>query len=195
MHDPEKSRRFLEILSKQADRLNNIFEDLLTLSRIEQESERHHIEMAQGRLKDALEEAIELCQVQAEDNRIAVRLQCRPELRARFNPDLLQQALVNLITNAVKYSDPGQEVEVSAEETPTGVSIKVTDHGTGIPSDHLPRIFERFYRVDKARSAETGGTGLGLSIVKHIAQVHGGEINVDSKPGKGSVFTLTLPET
>jgi two-component system phosphate regulon sensor histidine kinase PhoR len=114
-------------------------------------------------------------------------------LRARVNVPLLEQALVNLVDNAVKYSEPGKSVTVEAALRDGALVIQVRDEGPGIEREHLPRIFERFYRVDKGRSREMGGTGLGLSIVKHIAQAHGGSVAVQSEPGQGSLFTLTLP--
>jgi len=97
------------------------------------------------------------------------------------------------VGNAIKFSEPGQPVEVKAEQTSAETLLTVADHGCGIERQHLPRLFERFYRVDKARSRKLGGTGLGLAIVKHIAQAHGGSVTVESAPGKGSTFTLRLP--
>jgi two-component system phosphate regulon sensor histidine kinase PhoR len=109
-----------------------------------------------------------------------------------MNPSLLEQAVVNLIDNAVKYSAAGQTVRVEAGRADGEVFIRVIDQGCGIGSEHLPRIFERFYRVDKARSRKLGGTGLGLAIVKHIVQLHGGQVTVDSAPGRGSTFTVRI---
>jgi two-component system phosphate regulon sensor histidine kinase PhoR len=106
---------------------------------------------------------------------------------------MLEQAVVNLIDNEIKYSNPESSISLDIRRTGNDVLIGVEDHGMGIPEKHLPRIFERFYRVDKARSREMGGTGLGLAIVKHIVQAHEGTISVISTPGKGSVFTLHLP--
>ncbi|MDD5597644.1 MAG: ATP-binding protein, partial [Victivallaceae bacterium] len=106
---------------------------------------------------------------------------------------LLEQALINLTDNAIKYSEPGSRVEISAALEDEFVIIKVKDNGPGIAREHLPRLFERFYRVDKARSRKLGGTGLGLAIVKHIAQLHGGSISVESELGQGSTFTLRIP--
>ena len=110
-----------------------------------------------------------------------------------MNPPLLEQAVVNLVDNAVKYSAEGSAIEVALDEAPDEIVISVSDQGPGVPRDHLPRLFERFYRVDKARSRDLGGTGLGLAIVKHIAQAHGGRVSVDSRVGEGSTFRIHLP--
>jgi two-component system phosphate regulon sensor histidine kinase PhoR len=109
------------------------------------------------------------------------------------DPVLLEQAVVNLLDNAVKYSDPEKTVRVRAQAVDYEIQIQGKDHGIGIEEKHLPRLFERFYRVDKARSRALGGTGLGLAIVKHIAQAHDGHVTVQSRPGEGSRFTLHLP--
>ena len=127
-----------------------------------------------------------------------MELACESGLRAKINPALLEQAVVNLVDNAVKYSGEGQTVHVEAARIDAGLTdaevvIRVRDHGCGIGPEHLPRLFERFYRVDKARSRKLGGTGLGLAIVKHIAQAHGGRATADSTPGVGSTFCLYLP--
>ena len=110
-----------------------------------------------------------------------------------MSPPLLEQAVVNLIDNAVKYSAEGSTVVVTLEERGDEVVVSVTDEGQGIAREHLPRLFERFYRVDKARSRDLGGTGLGLAIVKHVAQIHGGRVSVDSVLGRGSTFRIHLP--
>ncbi len=110
-----------------------------------------------------------------------------------MNPPLLEQAVINLIDNAIKYSPEGSRIRIEARQEPAQISIVVTDEGCGIPAEHLPRIFERFYVVDKSRSRKLGGTGLGLAIVKHIAQAHGGRVAVASTPGQGSTFTIYLP--
>jgi two-component system phosphate regulon sensor histidine kinase PhoR len=110
------------------------------------------------------------------------------------NAKLLEQAVVNLLDNAVKYSEPGKTVRIAASADEKEAVIRVTDEGCGIESEHLPRLFERFYRVDKSRSRKLGGTGLGLAIVKHIVQAHGGGVSVESQPGKGSAFRILLPQ-
>jgi two-component system phosphate regulon sensor histidine kinase PhoR len=193
MNNPHELQRFLQIVATQTDRLNAIIEDLLTLSRIEQETEKAEIVLAPGSIRNVLCTAIEVCQMKASDKNIRIELNCEETLQAQINPPLLEQAIINLIDNAVKYSPPGQAIHLSANSTDEGVVIQVRDHGCGIGREHLPRIFERFYRVDKARSRKLGGTGLGLAIVKHIAQAHGGRASVESSVGEGSAFFILLP--
>jgi len=192
INSPEDAQRFLTIISAHADRLHAIVEDLLTLSRIEQESERKEIALEANEVSHTLRAAIQCCLVKAEEKRIRIDLECADDLRAKMDRPLLEQAVVNLIDNALKYSEPGSVVEVAGFRSGSEVLIQVRDQGCGIEKEHLPRIFERFYRVDKARSRKLGGTGLGLAIVKHIAQAHAGRVTVESTPGKGSVFTIHL---
>ncbi len=123
----------------------------------------------------------------------ALRLEAEPGRVVAGNPGRLRQALVNLIDNAVKYTGEGGAVEVRVSAAPGGVRVVVADTGEGIPAEHLPRVFDRFYRADKARSRELGGTGLGLSIVKGIVEGHGGRVELASEPGCGTVCTVTLP--
>jgi two-component system phosphate regulon sensor histidine kinase PhoR len=190
---PEEGDRFLRIVQRQAERLGAIIDDLLNLSRIERDTETGEIALQWAELEPVLLAAVQGCEVQARAKEIALELRTAPGLAARVNGPLLEQALVNLIDNAVKYSPEGGRVQVEAGETPEGIALRVQDWGSGIPPQHLPRLFERFYRVDKARSRKLGGTGLGLAIVKHIAQAHGGQARVDSAPGEGSTFTILLP--
>lgn len=193
LDSPEDARRFLAIISRQADRLNAIFEDLLSLSRIEQEKDVGGIKLEQHYVKEIIEAALQSCQYRASERKVSIVVDCPENLQAYINPTLLEQALVNLIENAIKYSEVDQRVTVKAEESaPGAVAIHVIDTGKGIEKSHLPRIFERFYRVDKSRSRREGGTGLGLAIVKHIAQAHGGSATVQSSPGEGSTFTIQL---
>ena len=193
LREPADAERFLSIIAKQADRLNAIIEDLLLLSRLEEGNGKPSITLEDCKLREVLAAAVQVCCLQAEEKGIAVHLTCDEGLTARVNPPLLEQAIVNLVGNAIKFSEPGQPVEVKAEQTSAETLLTVADHGCGIERQHLPRLFERFYRVDKARSRKLGGTGLGLAIVKHIAQAHGGSVTVESAPGKGSTFTLRLP--
>jgi two-component system phosphate regulon sensor histidine kinase PhoR len=191
--DPKNVRGFLKIISKQSDRLNSIIEDLLILARLEQEDERAQIEFNDVSLKKVLKSAVKVCMHSAEKKKVDLILETQNNLLPRINPDLLEQAIVNLVENAIKYSTKGGQVSIKAITKNREIEISVKDFGSGIPEKHLPRLFERFYRVDKSRNREQGGTGLGLSIVKHILQVHGGRVSVDSELGKGSIFSLYIP--
>jgi len=192
LESPDDARRFLAIIAKQADRLNAIIEDLLTLSRIEQEEEKAENILGRGSVSEVIDAAVQLCRNAAETKDIAFEVSCPEDIQAMINPTLLEQGIVNLVDNAVKYSEAGSRVRIEAGERNGEVQIRVIDEGVGIAPEQLPRLFERFYRVDKARSRSLGGTGLGLAIVKHIAQAHGGRISVDSELGKGSRFSLHL---
>jgi two-component system, OmpR family, phosphate regulon sensor histidine kinase PhoR len=191
--DPEQVKRYLNIIAKHSDRLNAIIEDLLSLSRLEQEGERREISFEKTKLKPVLEAAIELADTKAKEKEIKILLDCSDEIEAEINAVLLEQAVLNLIDNAIKYSPSQSVIKVTAKKIERQLSISVQDKGCGIEEHHLERIFERFYVVDKGRSRKLGGTGLGLAIVKHIAQVHNGFISVKSKPGEGSIFTIFLP--
>ncbi len=194
MNDAEQREKFLKIVAKHTERLHAILEDLLTLARVEQEGEKPSSVLARGPLQGVLEAAVADCGAKAEEKSMQVHLTCAAELAAGMNASLLEQAVVNLIENAIAYSPPGQTVEVSGLAGEQEIEIRVRDHGCGISREHLPRIFERFYRVDKSRSRESGGTGLGLAIVKHIVQLHGGRTAVESVPGEGSTFSIFLPK-
>ncbi len=192
-HTPEDTKRFLEIISRHADRLGTIIDDLLSLSRIEQEAEAGTVELEETQLESILLGALQICEVIASERQIEIQLICSDRINVRANGALLEEAVANLMDNAIKYSDPGSPVTIEASQSEDEVVIHVRDKGSGIEEEHLSRIFERFYRVDKARSRKLGGTGLGLSIVKHIAQAHGGSAAVESIPGQGSVFSIHLP--
>jgi two-component system phosphate regulon sensor histidine kinase PhoR len=195
MHEPADAERFLQIVAKQADRLNAIIEDLLSLSKIEQGEGAANINLERGPIKQVIESAFHDCESAAADRNIHVRMACDDDIYADFNGPLLEQAVTNLLDNAIKYSEPGSEVQVLGTQTDKEVTITVLDRGCGIAVEHLARVFERFYRVDKARSRKLGGTGLGLAIVKHIVQAHRGRVAVKSTPGVGSTFTLHLPRS
>ena len=189
----QEARRFMTMISRQSDRLGAIIEDLLSLSRIEQDESAEGIALTASNLDPVLRAAVQACGAKANEKGVSIQLNSPDGLRARANPALLENAVINLIDNAIKYSGKGDTVWVGAESEGGEILIHVVDRGCGIERRHLPRIFERFYRVDKARSRKLGGTGLGLSIVKHIAGAHGGRVTVDSKLGEGSTFTLHLP--
>jgi len=193
IQDPDHAGRFLDILAKQADRLGVIIDDLLKLSRLEKDPSAH-AEIVQSSISGILHEAVLVCRDAAEKKQLEIEKDFGEELDGMVDPRLIQEAVVNLIDNAVKYSEPGNRIRVSASEDAEGIHIRVRDRGIGIPEKHIGRIFERFYRVDMARSRELGGTGLGLSIVKHIAEVHHGSVSVESVLGEGSTFSLHLPK-
>jgi two-component system, OmpR family, phosphate regulon sensor histidine kinase PhoR len=192
IHDSVKGPQYLATIEKHTDQLTNLVNDLLELSRLE--SHAGLPQFAPVELGSVVRKAAELLQPAArkKDHRLSVEVP--PELPpVAGDPDYLERAVANLLENAVKYTPPGGTVRVSAASEGDWVVVEVTDNGIGIPAIDLPRIFERFYRVDRSRSREMGGTGLGLSIVKHVVQAHGGSVEVSSRPGAGSCFRLKLP--
>lgn len=184
-------KNFTGIIARQAERLEAIIEDLLSLTRLEQEGNNVADDLDAHPIAPVIRAACETCAAKAEAKSIALKIEAEP-LRAHVVPTLLEQALVNLIDNAVKYSPEHTAVRITAQRRGDEAVIAVADQGRGIEAEHLPRIFERFYRTDRARSRQLGGTGLGLSIVKHIAESLGGRADVSSVLGRGSTFTLTF---
>ncbi len=193
LKNPEEAERFLHIIEKQVDRLNALIADLLSLSRLEDESQRASLELEEFGLRELLSDCLQACEIKAKERSVELSLDCPENLTVMANVPLLEQAIVNLIDNGIKYSEPNSLVAVAAKEDSASVHISVSDKGCGIESEHLSRIFERFYRIDKGRSRAMGGTGLGLAIVKHIVLAHKGKINVESVVGKGTTFTIVLP--
>jgi two-component system phosphate regulon sensor histidine kinase PhoR len=191
--DAAARERFLGIMAEQADRMRRLVDDLLMLSRIEQhEHARPEAPVDVGRV---LESVRDLLQLKAAQRKVAIELLVEPGLPPAIGDyDELTVVFQNLIDNALKYARPSTTVKVAAR--PAGaerLAIAVSDEGDGIPAAHLPRLTERFYRVDNARSRQLGGTGLGLAIVKHVVNRHHGRLDIQSTPGTGSVFTVTLP--
>jgi two-component system phosphate regulon sensor histidine kinase PhoR len=176
------------------DRLINIINDLLDLSWIEKNEESEVIKFRKEFLNETADSAIRVCEPSAINKNIEIQNLISPEIQISINKVLFENALTNLIDNAVKYSDNGKIIKISAKETSVEVLISVEDQGIGIPFGEHDRIFERFYRVDKGRSRKMGGTGLGLAIVKHVVNIHKGNIEISSIPGKGSCFTLIIPK-
>ncbi len=187
----EPQRHYVAIIRRNTDRLIRIVEDLLVLSKLEEK--QAEMELAAVDPADLVEEVARAFEHQAAKKGLALKVDAAPDLPTlvadRFK---LEQMLANLLDNAVKYTDAG-EVRVTVKPGPATVTIEVHDTGIGIPADKVPRIFERFYVVDKSRSRQMGGTGLGLAIVKHIVLLHGGDIRVESAPGAGTHFFITLP--
>jgi two-component system sensor histidine kinase SenX3 len=186
--DLSTARRFIERLGTEATRLSGLVSDLLDLSRVEVGAE---LQMASVELVPLLTEAADRARTVAEVKDIELDV-VSPEMVIEADPSQLSMAIKNLVDNAVRYSEGGK-VHIQAECRPGWLAVTVTDQGIGIPSAEIPRIFERFYRVDKARSRATGGTGLGLAIVRHVAENHGGKVEVSSELGVGSTFTLLIP--
>jgi len=193
IEDPETARGFVQIISNQSNRLNAIIEDLLILARLEEEDNRTFLKFKTYRVNKVIRDAIKLCKPKADTNDILLEFKPENDISTRMIPDLVEQALVNLIDNAIKYSPKHSTVLIGIQSRGEMIRISVADHGPGIHMKHLPRLFERFYRVDKARSRKLGGTGLGLAIVKHIARVHWGDVSVESEPGRGSTFFIQFP--
>jgi two-component system phosphate regulon sensor histidine kinase PhoR len=189
----DELHRFLEIIGRQADRLQSILEDLLVLSSIEHGTENNDIELQEGRLINVLEGAARAGRSAAEKRNMTVQVTCGKDLKANMNIQLMEQAVINLVDNAVKYGTEDTTVEMIGESAGDEVAIHVVDHGPGIPRKHLGRVFERFYRVDKSRSRKLGGTGLGLAIVNRVAIAHQGRAVAESEVGKGSRFSIYLP--
>lgn len=191
--DPENAERFLDITIKHTDRLIAIIEDLLSLSRVERDSEKGDISLEPVRVSELFSSVNRAFQEKANVSGIKVEYDADDSLAVLGNVTLLEQAIGNLVDNALKYSPANSSVNVKAVPRGDKIVISVADQGSGIAKEHLGRIFERFYRVDKSRSRKEGGTGLGLSIVKHIVVAHNGTVSVTSSHGSGSVFTLIIP--
>lgn len=189
--DAELTVKFLRTIERHSNRLSNLIEDLLTISRLE--SGQVTLRLQELRLRSVIDHVLSDLQKRAGDRSVTIENLVPPETVGRADPDRLEQVLVNLLDNAIKYGKPNGRIAVSGRTSNSDVEICVSDDGPGIPAESLDRIFERFYRVDRARSRESGGTGLGLSIVKHIVQSHGGKVWAESRPGGGTQFYFTLP--
>jgi two-component system phosphate regulon sensor histidine kinase PhoR len=190
--DPVAARRFLEIIDKQSSRLTLLIDDLLLLARLDSDRVEMHLESLD--LHRAAQEALDDAAERAQRRGVTLYNSVPPALRARADVDRLRQVLSNLVDNAIKYGRAAGQVVVRGRQLDAGwIELSVHDDGPGIPVESLPRVFERFYRVDKARSREQGGTGLGLAIVKNVVQAHGGEVRVESEAGQGTAFFARLP--
>ena len=190
--DPDMARNFLGIVDNEADRMNRLVKDLLQLSRLEQRQERMYY------LEANIVELVRQCMVKVEMTAQQKRHQLnalfdeKMNIRVLMDRDRMEQVILNILTNAIKYTPDGGRIDVDIDSDGRNVQIIVSDNGIGISEEELPRIFERFYRVDKARSRKMGGTGLGLAITKQIVEEHQGTITAESALGKGSKFIITL---
>ncbi|MFH2093385.1 MAG: ATP-binding protein [Pseudomonadota bacterium] len=190
--DTKQSEYFLNIIDKNVNRMIDLINDLLALSRLER-LEGTGIRFEQQPLHALLQAAIHMCQSGISEKQIQVSIDCPEELIVKVDPGLMEQAMINLVDNAVKYSPQNSHIMISARLKENRINIVIQDQGCGIDQDHLPKIFNRFYRVDKSRSRHEGGTGLGLAIVKHIVQYHQGTIVVQSVKNQGTCFKISLP--
>jgi two-component system phosphate regulon sensor histidine kinase PhoR len=188
----EQIRHVIEIIEKNSRNMENLTNDLLSLVSLE-DKESARPDMEETDIGQLFEEAADSVKFRAKEKKIAIGIRCPPGISAVLNGTLIVQALVNLLDNAVKYSPPSSKVFAEAERADGGLVISVRDQGIGISTEHLDRIFERFYRVDRSRSQDPGGTGLGLAIVRHIALLHRGRVEVESHAGEGSVFKIKIP--
>jgi two-component system, OmpR family, phosphate regulon sensor histidine kinase PhoR len=187
--DAATSRQFLETIQRHTRRLEALIDDLLSISELE--SQQARLNLAPVSLRTVAGGVVDEFGQRARDKKLIIEL---PDLQVRADADRLRQVFLNLLDNAIKYTQAGCQIRISARPVNGDVEVCVADNGPGIAPEHLPRIFERFYRVDKARSRELGGTGLGLAIVKHIVQAHGGRVWAESELEKGSRFYFTLPQ-
>ena len=197
LDNKEEIRHFAEFIAKNTQTMENLTSDLMTLVSLEDES-RPRPPMEECALQSLLAEAVATVENAARKKNISIEVTCSHDISAKLYGSLIIQAIVNLLDNAIKYSKSDSKVRVQVLLEKDGLVIEVTDKGSGIPAEHLERIFERFYRVDRSRqrtdgNREEGGTGLGLSIVRHIALLHNGSAEVESHAGEGSVFRLRLP--
>lgn len=191
INDPELSAKFLQTIERHSNRLTNLIEDLLTISRLE--SGQITLQLRAIPLRPFAASLTTELQSRAKERGTTITNEIPEGLAGRADPDRLEQVFVNLIENAIKYGRNKGNVRLRGRAVNGHVELCVADDGPGIPAESRERVFERFYRVDKARSRDAGGTGLGLAIVKHIVQSHGGKVWVDSETGRGSQFYFTLP--
>jgi two-component system phosphate regulon sensor histidine kinase PhoR len=191
LDDKENNRNFLKIIQDHAERLNNLLEDLLSLSHLE--SKEIVLNKKNFTLRQQLEDVISGFKSQLKKKNIEIKNELSANIAVTADKDRIEHVFTNLLDNAIKFNKERGSIRIYSQEMSGGIKVIVEDSGVGIPEKDIPRIFERFYRVDKARSRELGGTGLGLSIVKHIVELHGGSVGVESTEGFGSKFWFILP--
>ncbi|MBK5200961.1 MAG: ATP-binding protein [Spirochaetaceae bacterium] len=190
--DDVKTKKYAKIIEKNSLQMKDVIDDLLTLASLEKDNIQ--IEMKVESVNPIIEEALESVEYKKKDKNITIEYEVQSDLNIYCSKPLLRVAIINLLTNAISYSDNNKTIIINTKETDKNYLISVKDNGVGIPKKDQDRIFERFYRVDKARSKSSGGTGLGLSIVNHIMSLHSGSVSCESKDGVGSTFTLSIPK-
>jgi len=191
-NDTQQSKKFLNIIEKNVTRMIELINDLLALSRLER-LQGTNIQFENQPLATLIQGAVNICHARINAKDITVSIDCPEDLTARVDPILMEQAIINLVDNAVKYNPEGSQIAIAVTRQNHSLDIVIKDNGIGIDKEHLPKIFNRFYRIDRGRSRNEGGTGLGLAIVKHIIQYHNGKIDVDSTKGSGSCFKISIP--
>ena len=191
-NDTRESENFLKIIEKNVNRMVELINDLLSLSKLER-SEEILIPFENQHLATLIQGVVNTCHAGIQAKKIIVSIDCPDDLTAMVDPGLMEQAIINLVDNAVKYSQDNMPININITKKGHFIDIVINDKGCGIKKEHLPKIFNRFYRIDKARSRNEGGTGLGLAIVKHIVRYHNGKISVKSEKDKGSSFKITIP--
>jgi two-component system phosphate regulon sensor histidine kinase PhoR len=192
INDQQNNQEFLRKIDKHAGNLSALIDDILEISKLESKKELGLFSMID--VTELMRRAVETIQVKASKKKITLEKKCGGEgLTIQGIEDHVYRALLNLLDNAINYTNEGGKIEISCDKNDGQIEVRISDNGIGIAKEHLPRIFERFYRVDKARSRELGGTGLGLAIVKHVMNIHNGTVTVESEEGRGSKFTLRFP--
>jgi two-component system phosphate regulon sensor histidine kinase PhoR len=192
--DPVQVAHFLGVMHRNTIRLSTLVEDILLLAFLDQPKAISQLEFVSIDALSVVRDATEQVEIVCAAKQMAIEIKINPDLRFVVNAGLISQALLNLVSNALKYSPPKTRVTITGEIDDGHIELRVIDEGPGIDALHLPRLFERFYRVDTARSRELGGTGLGLSIVKHIAMIHGGSVSVNCPNEGGTVFSMRIPQ-
>jgi two-component system, OmpR family, phosphate regulon sensor histidine kinase PhoR len=192
LENKEISEKFLGIILKETDRLQQLLQDLLELSKLEREDIQ--LVFSNVPLKDIAEESILMLKSKAEEKEIVISSTIDGNTIAVVDQARVKQVFLNLLNNAIAYTPEGGKISISLKENEKNITFKIQDTGIGIAKSQIPRIFERFYRIDKARSRQSGGTGLGLAIVKHIVEAHHGKIKVVTEEGKGTTFIISFPK-
>jgi two-component system phosphate regulon sensor histidine kinase PhoR len=192
INDTQQSEKFLKIIEKNVNRMIELINDLLALSRLER-LQGTDIQFENQPMATLIQGAVNTSHARINAKDITVSIDCPEDLNGRLDPILMEQAIINLVDNAVKYNPEGSQIAITVTRQDHSLDIVIQDSGIGIDKEHLPKIFNRFYRVDRGRSRNEGGTGLGLAIVKHIIQYHNGKIDVDSTKGSGSCFKISIP--